>query len=848
MKIFPVYLTGKESEKIILKENSKSMSYIYNGSLNLHKYIISLGSLAPTYLCKEIDFQFKASIKRKDGNGSHSVHNIKGTLEFLEGENIEQYFLILQTDSRQLLSEIMQQLIFLDCNLEVMLEKEEVERRVSKALDKHYMTVLSSVEKAKKRIIEVNVDDINKSESERLSNDLDEMHSLLLELKKKRLSIAVMATRKAGKSVIVNCFLQDEYAPTSIELPTPSSLVYTESENNQIKITSRNGKGIDKTFKTSNDAKEFLFKLFTDAEDNQKYVSDLDVSYICKNQQLANYQIIDTPGPDYSGAQDLKHGDEDNIHDQEIKSHADIAIKWISQADVILFLVDYAKAMTSGEENFLRSIKKAFEIENKFYSLIVVANKMDVMYESEEYKHKTRYLDYLRGKLTQMGYKEFFVLGTSALSYHYCEKVKLLPEWDHKIDFETNIKKCRIVYAGTQESEMTALSFIRGMIGKLEDFHGVFDVNEDVLKQYSGIPSLVKFSNFIAEEKANVEIKNNIMFKFDRKLSDLKNRFLILSLEKHTKEKHIIEEVIKELISEVEKSKLEVMRADFFATLKHDITNTIDSNFKTLQDIAFEQIESEVDGFFMGIIKRGNSEVKDMYKGGCATVYHPNFPLLLQEEIISGIGSIKILIDKNLVKKEKTIRQANENLVKKIEKNQDKLREKHSIDISIDFPILQFSFNLEKISKGVEMGQIEVSPQIRESIDQKSGFWGTVSNIVTFGISDWSTGDYYMNNEKLAKQIEELKTNTKNKISRQITELKRQLKPDIEETTNKVFEGYQYEINELTEHYVKLFEKIHSDLNLSKQEMHSKISFLKEVSEAMDDVINVWQPIRLARG
>ena len=51
------------------------------------------------------------------------------------------------------------------------------------------------------------------------------------------LKFAVAASKKAGKSVIVNCFLGEEIAPTSTELATPNNCFYKKSKKLNKKST-----------------------------------------------------------------------------------------------------------------------------------------------------------------------------------------------------------------------------------------------------------------------------------------------------------------------------------------------------------------------------------------------------------------------------------------------------------------------------------------------------------------------------------------------------------------------------------------------------------------------------------
>ncbi|MBK5242834.1 GTPase [Clostridium sp.] len=136
---------------------------------------------------------------------------------------------------------------------------------------------------------------------------------------------------------------------------------------------------------------------------------NMDIHYTDANNSFTSFTVIDTPGSNYSLAKDSSSGE--NIH-------KNITFKWIEKSDVVLFLINYSSYLSTDEDELLKSIKLEFEKHNKFYSLVVVVNKLDDMFISEcENKSVVRFLDYIRCKLNDLGYSEFVVMGTSARSY-----------------------------------------------------------------------------------------------------------------------------------------------------------------------------------------------------------------------------------------------------------------------------------------------------------------------------------------------------------------------------------------------------------------------------------------------
>ena len=59
------------------------------------------------------------------------------------------------------------------------------------------------------------------------------------------MKFAVAASKKAGKSVIVNCFLGEQIAPTSTELATPNNCFYKKSPDNMYHLQLEGGEQQD---------------------------------------------------------------------------------------------------------------------------------------------------------------------------------------------------------------------------------------------------------------------------------------------------------------------------------------------------------------------------------------------------------------------------------------------------------------------------------------------------------------------------------------------------------------------------------------------------------------------------
>jgi hypothetical protein len=398
-----------------------------------------------------------------------------------------------------------------------------------------------------------NSQDIKKDKKE-IQNQIEELGKYIEKLENRPIKIAVMATKKTGKSVIVNSILKTEYAPTSLELATPNSVIYEGWNKNYIEVkieANKNLKGYEKetikTFKTPQETQEYLYEKFKIAEDDKENNFRMpDVFVKFPKTDNSDYIIIDTPGPDFAGA-----------------DHDKVAYKWLKQADVVIFGMDYTKYLTDSEEKFLKDVKKELDAQGKFHSLIVTINKIDQRYTSNENKSVVRVLDFIKSKLNKLdeSFKNIIVMGTSSLQYfNMLEYSKMINEdieilYERELDQllkKTNPKELK------NSKDKTIRKFIKDQVGNLEDFHYIEDPTVKEYLKHSGMPYLLQRANYIAKTKAAAEIFNNIFGKIDTEFANIKNKFLIEKIQKLQSQKTEIEKELQsmEQYFEVKKNKL----------------------------------------------------------------------------------------------------------------------------------------------------------------------------------------------------------------------------------------------------------------------------------------------------
>lgn len=355
---------------------------------------------------------------------------------------------------------------------------------------------------------EASASEEGRTRQEKICGTLGELKESLASAAERPLKIAVMGTKKAGKSVVVNCLLGAEYAPTSSELPTPNRIDYIPEKRQDIALEYQ---GATRTFASVKGIHDFIEKAFKDAQQEtgeKAGLADMVIHY--PQQGMDSCVIMDTPGPNYAGA-----GEE----------HARIASECIREADICIFVMNYSNYLTHDEEKFLKEIRTYFEAQGKFYSFFVAINRIDERYAAEVEKSTTRVIDYIQGRLEALGYHGVLAFGTSALSFYYLQSARAIAQADGVTgvlgydDIRALKKK--------HKDEMTKLSFVAGMYDRLEDFHGIEDATDAAVEAMSGIPQLKAHTYYIGRQKADTELVNHAIGAIDAKYAIIKNALLL---------------------------------------------------------------------------------------------------------------------------------------------------------------------------------------------------------------------------------------------------------------------------------------------------------------------------------
>ena len=436
--------------------------------------------------------------------------------------------------TRSQLGEIVQQLVYLQMPLNRIRVRTAQEMKTAESVRVFEKSIGKLRDETKQALMKMERDRGAFHDSalwEGVHKSLRRISEYLAQSMQDEMKIAVAATKKTGKSVIVNSMIEQELAPTSLEKATPNNCVYRRRED-QYSLQSEGGKVLE--FGSGKEgAARLRSKLKEEFNRAQKSegitIPDMNIGYMSRTLRgITSYTITDTPGPNRKGHEGAE----------------EIARKAVRGTDMAIYAIDYANHLADDEYKYLEWIADEFEKSGKYYSLIFDVNKMDMRYQDKGHKSVPRSLDFIRNELIKINprYKSCILFGTSAQTYFYalaaeeipgCEKLatdglsalpELLERYKDNGHDDDNIFG-EDVPEDDDSDPKTVLNFLKEIAGRLDTFHNIKAQSLEDLKQFSGMQSLLSYVSYVAQEKARTEKLNSLMHKIDREYMDIVNLF-----------------------------------------------------------------------------------------------------------------------------------------------------------------------------------------------------------------------------------------------------------------------------------------------------------------------------------
>lgn len=521
-----IELDGKDIQfdiKLIqnqLKEDS-SVRFVYSGEGTLYDYIRFLNDgnrglknddLYIFKLCyerKNLDLTY-TSVKPDGTKRRRQIKTMSRLINELDGKT--DCKIVVNTNDRSDLAFVVQQLIFLQYPLQkvdILLKKEVHDANKVKRFMQRVDSLSVKCSDAVVRLTALhstvekqNIDaELKKDKLEDIETALESCKKIQSDLEKAttvELRLAVAASKKTGKSVIVNCFIGEEIAPTDAELATPNNCIYSRSPDEQYHLR-MDDEDIVQDFACCADIHSAIDDQFRKAQNDVEHgfaLPDMHIGYVTEDNNFSSYTIYDTAGPDAAGAQ----------HDLAAK-------RAIGECDVALFAIDYAKYLTKTEEEYLKDVKTVFEGQQKFHSLVFALNKTDTRYnDPKTLKSIISSVDFVRTRLTNISsqYGDCIIFPTSSLEYFNVLEAQAANVTELNAPV-TDMKALKFAHR-----DVPALQWLHTHSENLEYYHRIDSFSADVFMQDSGMPALMNYVSYIATSKARDEIVNNITFQIDQ--------------------------------------------------------------------------------------------------------------------------------------------------------------------------------------------------------------------------------------------------------------------------------------------------------------------------------------------
>ncbi|MCP8967492.1 dynamin family protein [Ectobacillus ponti] len=831
-------------EVVRLLDSNEGMYFLLEGGQPLYQFIDELHLegrlLARLQIAEEVVFSCPAYVQT-------SLHkqpvSCLSDVVCLYEENGE-YSLVVDTEDYDFVSHVMQQIIYLDLPIRVAIAREEEDARRIRSFLHRAEGLQEMIDSAESYI--QGAMSPSEENGEGYAHLLQKLSQRFKQVSSQTLHVAVMGTKKAGKSVVVNSLLGDAYAPASVELPTSTACLYKATDDACITVAQGHEKLVFKDASAVHAHMTRQFKLAQfDAELTEEQ-KEITIHYPVRTEQMKRYTIVDTPGPDFAGAR-----------------HKEPAYRWIRQADIILFVVDYAKHLTASEEQYLQDIKKQFEQCGKFYSLLIVVNKLDEMYRSPEAKSTVRFLDYLRRRLQELGYKGFSIMGVSALSYLLSVQAPKIPGCERLVtenqhELQNAFRDCRALYRG--KPEMTTISFLRSQMDHLLDFFSI-EATLRTVQEKSNVPRLIEYTDYIAGQKATVEAYKQHLFEIDFLSAQLQNKLqqdLLNSLSMH---KGRIQEAYtgitakaQEMSQYMQGMELQIVEKALIENIRKVYVELLEKTEAQLLEKVEKEAAVQVQRFLEGLIAWKADDLQ-------SKIFNNEF---LRQEILPLLNLERIgKLSEEFY--EKQLRVVQQKLQEKLKHKESELqegigafrqivqelssfinKEYEAVDMKIVVPSLEPSF-YEPVSlagAALLLDPKVIAKTIENHIVEK-GFFKKLLSLLLF-----KREKHDLHADSL---VNDLQTEVKEHASKRLKELHGAILSRLDAQFKQLQQRMYEEVQRVLQAYKAMFASIHQDMDAKKEQMQQGIEAVEQQMElarylehCLADYFAAWHAISSA--
>lgn len=454
-----------------------------NPHIALHEYLTGLHEdfglentvLSRLKICRNLVFKKRSVCFQQPLSGHDYPEDMVDLLKLLRVSGRPQ--IIIENNNKTLLADIAQQLLYLNYPLNRLYLRLRYETGGENALADLARDCVLNASRAQAALDMLPT----LPEARKLRQQLDICRSVLGGNATGLLELSLAASKKSGKSTLLNCLLGLDLAPNSSELATPNACAYSPSKGANFYLHIGDQKH---EFNSANDLKNRIEEEYKKAQrdgDSGFALPDMHVEYPDCGTLPDNWRLVDTPGPDAAGA-----------------SHRQSAEKALSRADAALFLIDYSKYLTENEYAYLSWIRKVFSGRGHSHMAFVL-NKMDLALQDSGAKSWVKSIDFIRSRLADLDshYTESLIFPVSALNYanllrlrknaaRHSALKRLLEDssrWDREAERQTRTLEL------DEESE-ESLERLFGETRRMGHMLGLKNPTTSQIMELSGVPQL----------------------------------------------------------------------------------------------------------------------------------------------------------------------------------------------------------------------------------------------------------------------------------------------------------------------------------------------------------------------
>lgn len=790
--------------------------------------------------CKNVKFKEYVILKKFDTGEVIRFRELKDLGDKLLDINEMDFFSITSNDRNEMF-ELVQQLVNLGINTNVYLEEELERKKIVESFKENRKEFLEKIQRLKNSLEEkfknLRASITDPQELERveavmgqLLESAEEMKKAVENAEEKPIKVAVFATKKAGKSMVVNSLLEEEYAPTSNEIPTPCLILYKPHHSRRIKLEHD---GLEYWFDDAKSLKDYLRDVFEKVSLEGKKLSTMTIYYPKKGN--VNYEIVDTPGPDLAGSE----------HDEVVKEA-------IEDADVAVFLIDYSKYAQKSEVELLKELKDYFHGKKlKYNSLIIVVNKIDLVFKDADLeKIRLRITDFAYEKFKTLGFESFAVIPISALLAFYMKKLRQI--FGEEILSQKDVKN----YLEEKYYEMedsipdTYVSEVQNIANSFSKTFKKKEVSFNELYSFTGFDIFEGYIRTLVNDKAELDRLWDCVTVFDSALTKIDNvtgQTEENLIEKRELMKKALGEFSEDLMKEIEPEKERFLKE--FETIVKSFDEILKDAERHVEELLenFDRIEQEfykmIDRKYMRIlsdlrkVRKGKLKPEDLEER--ITWIDEEEEKEARERLKIDLESLRELFEeKNLNYWEKKLQDELVELAqryqKKLEEFKEKAKKDYGVEINLRLPEIMLRVSFESFKKMMKRLEKPIFRPFEFEIDLEngieSGFFRKLGYL--FGLNYLFDFDLYKVDPEIYEDIRSGRDEAKWKVQKEIEKFKKDMGDRLMKLMEETRKSFAKSVEENKEKCVSYLSVIDSSIRNLRDIASMDIETLNKVVDA----------------